>query len=107
MSGYQGQRALKTFHKEKQDTFRDWKPGWHGKSQQNSRKLKFSGALSFKTLKKIKHGILLKIRVLVISVGVKIFFRYTVQKYYLPNTLSQIPAGGYSPKFKRPRKRNI
>lgn len=39
--------------------------------------------------------------------GSKIFFRYTVQKYYLPNTLSQIPAGGYSPKFKRPRKRNI
>lgn len=43
----------------------------------------------------------------IISLGIKIFFRYTVQKYYLPNTLSQIPAGGYSPKFKRPRKRNI
>ena len=43
----------------------------------------------------------------IISLGIKIFFRYTVQKYYLPNTLSQIPAGGYSPKFKRPRKSNI
>lgn len=72
--------------------------------------LKFSRALSFKILKKKKHKQTwnsTQNQNISYKCGGKDFFRYTVQKNYLSNTLSQIPAGGYSPTFKRPRKRNI
>lgn len=64
--------------------------------------LKFSRALSFKILKKKntnKHGILLKIKILVISVGVKIFsdiqfkkiiYQILYLRYLLEDTLQHL-----------------
>lgn len=81
------------------------------KSQQNSRKLKFSRALSFKILKKKNNHKQTwnstQNQNISYKCGGKDFFRYTVQKNYLPNTLSQIPAGGYSPKFKSFQEKGI
>lgn len=79
----------------------------------NSRKLEFSRALSFKILKKKKTttkqtwNSTQNQNIGSNCAGKRFFSDIQFKKNYLPNTLCQIPAGGYSPKFKRPKKRNI